>query len=381
MADDDGTGGWLGVEELMQAPQPASRFSQSNHHRASVRSARASAAASPAATTEPAGAAGLTLGSAARPRGGGEGAGLGGDGTAAAAAAVAPRQAKAPVRSRIAGRPAARRAMVSPSLNVVREAESAAQAGGGGNKVEVVIRRRKGPAAVRPEDGVGAASGPRDPRQGPGPRVQVGPFWSMLPVPDKHLQLLRDLQHQYRDEDVLRGLADMLGEEDIPLKYYEWFVSHYARDHRTTCEVVMSDGSTAMLDVHDSYKSSRWAVRKRHWDFFGKRVKVAFDVDGRTHLASVSQLNAYMFARRFGLKELILDAHDQLERHYEQGKVESEAAAIRAAKEAAREAGLPEDAPLKRKRGRRRKPKDAPPPVEPVMLSAGTVTTRLSLQD
>jgi hypothetical protein len=227
----------------------------------------------------------------------------------------------------------------------------------------------------------GEPQGPRDPRHGPGPRIQVGPFWSMMPIPDKHLQLLRDLQSQFQDEAVLRALAEMLSEAEIPIKYYEWFVSHYARDHRTTQEIDVGDGSTAMLDVHDSYRSSRWAVRKRHWDFFGKRVKVAFEADGATHLVSVSQLNAFLFARRFGLRELIVDVFDELERHYEQGKVESEMAAIRAAREAAREAGLPEDAPLKRKRGRRRKPKDAPPPVEPVMLSEGTVTTRLSLQD
>lgn len=211
--------------------------------------------------------------------------------------------------------------------------------------------------------------------------TRVGPFELTMPIPDKQLQMLRDLQYEFRDADRLRGLADMLAEERISLKLYDWFVSRFTQDHRTLREVRLQDGSSAILDVNSAFRSDRWAVRKRHWDFFGKRAKVAFDVDGKRHMVSVSQLNAYLFVHRFGVKELILKVYDELVQHYERGKVEAEAAAIRAAKEAAREAGLPEDGPLKRKRGRRRKPRDMPPPIEPVMLSEGSVTTRLSLQD
>lgn len=339
--------GWLGVEELLMAPQPAAKKPR-GRPRAEPKQAAARDTA-PAVAASPQGATSPEVRRAARPR------------------------------SRIAGQAAVQKVMVSPSLSL--SPASALPAGRPEPPpTETVIRRvrRKVPASAELPD---EPQGPRDPREGPGPRLEVGPFWSMLPIPDKHLQLLRDLQAHFRDEDVLCGLAEMLAEEQIPIKYYEWFVSHYARDHRTTQEIDVGDGSTAMLDVHDSYRSSRWAVRKRHWDFFGKRIKVAFDVGGKTYLVSVSQLNAYLFARRFRLRDLIMEVYDQLERHYEQGKVESERAAIRAAKEAAREAGLPEDAPLKRKRGRRRKPKDAPPPIDPVMLSEGTVTTRLSLQD
>jgi hypothetical protein len=357
-----GEGHWLGVEELLQAPQPAAR---------GKRARGAAATRTGAAPTAP------TASLAPPPQ----------PGPAAAAAPAGAAPAAEPPRSRIAGRAQVRKAFVSPSLpfsppSAVPPSQQPAQPP---QPAEQLVIRRPPRPKISPASAAaelpGEPQGPRDPRNGPGPRIDVGPFWSMLPIPDKHLQLLRDLQAQFRDEATLRALAEMLSEAEIPIKYYEWFVSHYARDHRTTQEIDVGDGSTAMLDVHDSYRSSRWAVRKRHWDFFGKRVKVAFDVDGATHLVSVSQLNAFLFARRFGLRELILDVHDDLERHYEQGKVESEAAAIRAAREAAREAGLPEDAPLKRKRGRRRKPKDAPPPVEPVMLSEGTVTTRLSLQD
>jgi hypothetical protein len=325
----------MGVDELMQAPQPAPKKPRSL----------------PSSTSRP-----------AAPRSGGVG------------------TAEPSAGSRIAGNTRLRRAMLSPSL-ALKKAPEHPQQPEAAPAVTLIRRNKKRKPLVLEEMSAAGPSGIRDPRSGPGPKIEIGPFWSMLPVPEKHIQLVRDLQQHYRDESVRRGLADMLSEQEIPLKMYEWFVSHFARDHRTSREVTLPDGSTAILDVHDAYRSSRWAVRKRHWDFFGKRIKVAFDVDGKSYIASVSQLNAYIFAKRFALKELILDVYDDLERHFEQGKVASEAAALKAAQEAAREAGLPEDAPLKRKRGRRRKPKDAPVPVEPVMLSEGSVTTRLSLQD
>jgi hypothetical protein len=280
---------------------------------------------------------------------------------------------------RVVGQQVPRR-FVSPSLKVARC--GAEEGGGGGGDVprERTFIRAAGAGLKRPRApllplGDGGSS------TGVPVGTRVGPFELTMPIPDKQLQMLRDLQYEFRDPERLRGLADMLGEERVSLKLYDWFVSRFTQDHRTLREVRLQDGSSAILDVNSAFRSDRWAVRKRHWDFFGKRAKVAFDVDGARHMVSVSQLNAYLFVHRFGVKELVLDVYDELVRHYEQGKVEAEAAAIRAAKEAAREAGLPEDGPLKRKRGRRRKPRDLPPPIEPVMLSEGSVTTRLSLQD
>jgi len=350
---------WLGVDDLMKAPQPAPK-KQRVHNSVLV----AAAAQPPSESLRGAG--------VVPPQGAGVA-----PSPSAPNVPVAP--AAGPGPSRIAGRRPAKKAMISPSLSLKRASTDASDAPP--REITIVHRRKKPPPLHPAPEEAGTGPGIRDPRKGPGPKVEIGVFWSLLPIPEKHAQLIRDLQHEYRQEETLRELAEMLSEKDIPLKYYKWFVSHYTRDHRTAKEIAMPDGSTAILDVHDAYRSAQWAVRKRHWDFFAKRIKVAFDVDGASHIVSLSQLNAFLFAKRFGLHDLILDAYDNLERHFEQGKAESEAAAIRAAKQAAREAGLPEDAPLKRKRGRRRKEHCAPEPPPPIMLSEGTVVTRLSLQD
>lgn len=212
-------------------------------------------------------------------------------------------------------------------------------------------------------------------------RTQIGPFYSYGYIPEKQEMMLRDLKEHFSTDEDLRMLADMINEESIPLKIYDWFVSKYTQEFRISREVAMPDGTRAILDVHNAYRSDRWAVRKRHWDFLCKRIKVAFDVDGKELVTSVTQLNAFVFVKRFRLKELILQNLQAVNEHYEKGKQASEEAARNAARQAAIEAGLSLDAPLKRKRGRRRKPKEGPKGIEPILLSECSVKTKLSLQD
>lgn len=215
-----------------------------------------------------------------------------------------------------------------------------------------------------------------------GKRTQIGLFYSYGYIPEKQEMMLRDLKDQFSTDEDLRMLADMINEDSVPLKIYDWFVSKYAQQFRISREVSMPDGTRAILDVHNAYRSDRWAVRKRHWDFLCKRIKVAFDVDGKEFVTSVTQLNAFVFVKRFRLKELILQNMQAVTEHYEKGKEASEEAARNAARQAAVEAGVSLDAPLKRKRGRRRKPKDGPKDdTEPILLSECSVKTKLSLQD
>jgi hypothetical protein len=214
-------------------------------------------------------------------------------------------------------------------------------------------------------------------------RTQIGPFYSYGYIPEKQQTMLRDLKDHFATEEDLRALADMINETSVPLKIYDWFVSRYAQDFRISREVTMQDGTQAILDVHNAYRSDRWAVRKRHWDFLCKRIKVAFNVDGKDWVTSVTQLNACVFVKRFRLKELILQNMAAVVEHYEKGKRDSEEAAQKAARQAAIEAGVSLDVPLKRKRGRRRKPKEAAltPVNDPILLSECSVKTKLSLQD
>jgi hypothetical protein len=234
----------------------------------------------------------------------------------------------------------------------------------------------------------------RDPTDSTQPGAElttIGPFFSYSHIPENQQIMLRSLRKSFEhpdgstNETMLRDLADMIDEKHAPIKLYDWFVAQYVKQHRMCRQVVAPDGTgTAVIDIHNAYKSDRWAVRKRHWDFACKRIKVAFRMGSKTYVTAVTQLNAFVFVHKFGITGLLLENLEAVKVHYEKGREESERAAIEAAKCLASDRGLPEDAPLKRKRGRRRKPKAMPnvaPPPEPILLSECSVKTRLSLQD
>lgn len=239
------------------------------------------------------------------------------------------------------------------------------------------------------DTGAAAGAAPTPSAQQGAVGSRVGPFQPLVPLPDKQAMMLREMRPAFEGEDAeatLDALVDMVTERTVPLRLLDWFVSRYAQRHRMTREVQMPDGSSAVLDVYAAYRNDRWAVRKRHWDFFCKRLKLAFEHRGERYVTSLSQLNAFLFVRRFRIRALLLKRRETVERDMEEGRARDEAAALRAAERAAREAGLPEGAPLQRKRGRRRKPTPedpdyVPPTEDMVMLSAVSVQTRVSLQD
>lgn len=230
---------------------------------------------------------------------------------------------------------------------------------------------------------------PTDETQGGARLSTIGPFYSYCLIPENQQVMLRSLRSYFEHPDgtpneaILQALADMIDEKHCSLKLFDWFVSQYTKEHRMCRQVVAPDGAgTAVVDIHNAYKSDRWAVRKRHWDFACKRIKVAFRLNGRVYVTAVTQLNAFVFVHKFGIKALLLDNKAAVEAHYEKGRKESEQAAVQAARALASAKGLPEGAPLKRKRGRRKKIKTAAaPPPDPILLSECSVKTRLSLQD
>lgn len=162
----------------------------------------------------------------------------------------------------------------------------------------------------------------------PGPgrtRTQVGPFYTYNPFPAKQKRMLGELARMYTTE-LLRELVHELGPEaPIPLRMYDWLVTNYAKQHQIIVNRQLPDGSDELNDVYTYYTNMRWALRKRHFDFFRKRNLVAFDLDGKTHVTAITQLNIFLFAKEINLISYIKRHADEILAHIEsvgKGKVE-----------------------------------------------------------
>lgn len=201
-----------------------------------------------------------------------------------------------------------------------------------------------------------------------GQLVRIGPFYTYGPLPEKQQGMIRNLLPHF-DEPSLRELALMISESEIPLRMYDWVVTNFTKEKQVAREVFDADGTSTIVDIHSAYKNDRWSVRKRHWDFFCKRIKIAFDVDGKTYVTAVTQLNSFLFAKRLRLKEFIQEHHDEIQTHYQDRTKDRKRVAAEAVQQ---QSSRPK---------RRRRKELSQGAQNPVFLSEVSVVTRLSLQD
>jgi hypothetical protein len=197
----------------------------------------------------------------------------------------------------------------------------------GGIKVVLRRKRRRDPRASSDINWEGLdafefmernhARAPNDPGTADEKRVrtQIGPFYTYNPLPLTQQKLLLMIHTQFTDE-VLGELVAMIEDTKIPQRMLEWLVQNYAKEHPVVVMLDREDGTQEVVDVHDMYKNMRWAVRKRHFDFFCKRFRVAFDYKGRTYVTAVTQLNIFLFARRLKLREILEERYDEITEHY-----------------------------------------------------------------
>lgn len=147
-------------------------------------------------------------------------------------------------------------------------------------------------------------------------RTQIGPFYTYNPLPVAQKKILRHIHTKFTP-DVLDEFVLMVHHDKVPLRMYEWLVTNYGKQHVVALIVKRPDGTHESVNVHEYYKNMRWTERKRHFDFFCKRFRVAFDHEGKTYVTAVTQLNIFLFARDMRLRDILLERLDEVKAHYE----------------------------------------------------------------
>lgn len=157
-------------------------------------------------------------------------------------------------------------------------------------------------------------------------RLQIGPFFTHNPLPRKQVDMLRDIAPKFSDELLRQLIKTLRTNAKFPLHIFNWLVTNYSKTNTIMVIVKDNDGNETARSIHGEYTSQRWANRKRHFDFFCKRCKVAFELDGTIYETSVTQLNIFLFAKEMHLFSYVREHSKEILQHYNE--------VIRAAKEA-----------------------------------------------
>lgn len=136
---------------------------------------------------------------------------------------------------------------------------------------------------------------PGDPR----PRVSgIEPFFKYGYLPLLHKLYLQRVSAFYTKKRLKNVLAPLVNQEDeTALRQLDWLVTNYCKEHNLC--VVGLDGK--QRHVHTWYVALREALRKRHFEPFGKKWRVAFKVDARTYRTTAGQAVFVMEAFNAGV--------------------------------------------------------------------------------
>jgi hypothetical protein len=159
---------------------------------------------------------------------------------------------------------------------------------------------------------------PDDPSLGP-EVTRVGPFYTYIPTTSLQKDSLKALLPFYTDK-MLRSMLPFISQSGpIPLRDLEWAVTGKARE-----KPLMING----VDIFCDYTSKRRGNRKRNFEPYCKRIRWAFDIDGKTWYTSLGQLNFMKWALETGLIEYAIRNREEIVRHRDmvKARVREEAA-------------------------------------------------------
>ena len=137
------------------------------------------------------------------------------------------------------------------------------------------------------------------PPANPRPLVRgIEPFIKYGYLPPLHKLFLQRVAHFYTPRMLRKVLVPLVDQSaDTALRQLDWLVTNYAK--AKNLYVVGYDGQ--QRHVYTWYVLLREALRKRHFEPFGKKWRVAFEVDGEVYKTTAGQAVFLMEAYNAGV--------------------------------------------------------------------------------
>lgn len=127
--------------------------------------------------------------------------------------------------------------------------------------------------------------------------VRIGPF--MLPGEKMYLspavlQRLKELV-EYTDDTFFRILLALKAQKPISLRVLDWLVCNYSKKNAISVQVC-SRGSKQSFNIHEEYKKTLKARRRRAFDPFQRKRRIFFRIGTDLHTTTVAQVGFLVWA-------------------------------------------------------------------------------------
>lgn len=121
------------------------------------------------------------------------------------------------------------------------------------------------------------------------------------------------LSRFFAESGNVKRLLDVLdGNSTVSLRLLDYFVTNFARKHKTT---ICNHENAAVICVHSHYRSQLKAFSKQQFDPFRRRERIFFSVSPcQTIETTVGQLNFFRWAIESGVLQYVIDNKSVIER-------------------------------------------------------------------
>ena len=138
-------------------------------------------------------------------------------------------------------------------------------------------------------------------------KVSIGPFCVApgLGVSPALRQRLREML-PYIGDRFFQILFELQRQQPISLRVLDWLCCNYSKKH-TVCLTVRQTRSTSSFNIHEEYKCTLRARRRRGFDPFQRKQRILYPHKGRMHTTTVAQVGFLVWALQNGVYRYAID--------------------------------------------------------------------------
>jgi hypothetical protein len=138
--------------------------------------------------------------------------------------------------------------------------------------------------------------------------------------------LLLSLRKFYAKGEYLQSILPIVGgRSEISLRLIDFFITNYAKKHKTSIVRCADDGSVVHMNVFAAYRSQLKSYSKAHFDPFRRRDRLRFHYTKEDFIdTTIGQLNLFRWILTNDILEYIASHREDIERDMVQSQREAQ---------------------------------------------------------
>jgi len=147
----------------------------------------------------------------------------------------------------------------------------------------------------------------------------IPPFTAQYELSRRQLSILTEIAGFFTHERLCCVLCPLIDQTcGISLRSLDWLVTNFSKRHNIVIRRDATNGDHRqhgnLFNIYNEYRSSLAYFRRRNFDPFRRRLRIAFDANGKKYTTTVGQLNFVKWAYENGVLDYAISNSAEIEK-------------------------------------------------------------------